>query len=161
MITNQKSIQLLFTNSNQSHVTVVIPADNSGKFLPAAIESAVSQTDPDVEIIVVDDGSTDDTKLVCNRYQGSNISSASAKMLIGAFAVQRLEQGYIPQQALVPRKLPIKPDDLPGSSFLAIDYLMRSCAVSSAQAISIPDNCQVSRISQWHTSTSIISDEYQ
>jgi glycosyltransferase involved in cell wall biosynthesis len=54
---------------------------------------------------VVDDGSTDDTKLVCNRYQGSNISSASAKMLIGAFTVQRLEQGYIPQHGSSAEKI--------------------------------------------------------
>ncbi len=104
MTTNQKSIQLPFTNSDHSHVTVVIPANNSGKFLPAAIESALSQTDPDVEI-VVDDDSTDDTNLIGNRYQGGNISSASAKMLIGTFAVQYLEQGYIPQHGSSAEKI--------------------------------------------------------
>jgi glycosyltransferase involved in cell wall biosynthesis len=46
----------------------VIPAFNQARFLPAAIESAVAQTCRDREIIVVDDGSTDDTPDVARRY---------------------------------------------------------------------------------------------
>ncbi|WP_373540196.1 amino acid adenylation domain-containing protein [Chamaesiphon sp.] len=55
-------------NSSDSNVSVIIPAYNSGKFLPAAIESVLSQTYTQIEIIVVDDGSIDDTKMVCDRY---------------------------------------------------------------------------------------------
>ena len=49
-------------------VTIVIPCYNHGCFLPDAIESARAQTYPSVEIIVVDDGSTDDTPKVAARY---------------------------------------------------------------------------------------------
>lgn len=48
-------------------VSVVIPCYNQGRFLREAIESAVYQTHPGVEVIVVDDGSTDDTESVVRR----------------------------------------------------------------------------------------------
>jgi glycosyltransferase involved in cell wall biosynthesis len=49
-------------------VTVVIPCHNYGRFLAAAIESALAQSYADIELIVVDDGSTDDTSAVAARY---------------------------------------------------------------------------------------------
>jgi len=49
-------------------ICIIIPAFNAGHWLPRSIESALSQTRPADEIIVVDDGSTDDTAAVCHRY---------------------------------------------------------------------------------------------
>lgn len=42
-------------------ISVVMPAYNSSRFIREAIVSVLSQTDPDFELIVIDDGSTDDT----------------------------------------------------------------------------------------------------
>ena len=49
-------------------ISVLIPTYNYGRFLPQAIESVLAQTWRDFDVTVVDDGSDDDTALVCARY---------------------------------------------------------------------------------------------
>ncbi len=45
-----------------SKVDILIPAYNAADFLHGAIESVLAQTEPDWHILLVDDGSTDDTR---------------------------------------------------------------------------------------------------
>jgi glycosyltransferase involved in cell wall biosynthesis len=49
-------------------VSVVIPAYNRARYLPRALDCVLGQTCPPAEIIVVDDGSTDDTAAVLAAY---------------------------------------------------------------------------------------------
>jgi glycosyltransferase involved in cell wall biosynthesis len=55
------------SNSNDI-VSVVITCYNQGHFLSQAIDSVLNQTDAQHELIVVDDGSTDDTKSIAQTY---------------------------------------------------------------------------------------------
>lgn len=49
-------------------VTVAIPCWNQTQYLPEAIKSALKQTYKNIEIIVVNDGSPDNTKEVAEKY---------------------------------------------------------------------------------------------
>lgn len=49
-------------------VSVIIPAYNSGKFICETIDSVCAQTMSDIELLVVDDGSTDDTRCVVESF---------------------------------------------------------------------------------------------
>ncbi|MFA5038111.1 MAG: glycosyltransferase [Candidatus Omnitrophota bacterium] len=51
-----------------SKVSVIIPTYNCAKFLPDALDSVLKQTFQDFEIIVVDDGSTDNTRGLIKSY---------------------------------------------------------------------------------------------
>lgn len=50
-------------------VSVIIPAYNAAQWLPYTIRSVLSQTYPNIEIIVVDDGSTDNTSDVISEFK--------------------------------------------------------------------------------------------
>lgn len=49
-------------------VSVVIPAFNAEPYLAEAIESVLGQGTPNVEVVVVDDGSTDATAVIAARF---------------------------------------------------------------------------------------------
>ena len=49
-------------------VTIIIPIYNVEKYLREAIESAINQTYKNLEIILVDDGSTDNSGRICDEY---------------------------------------------------------------------------------------------
>ncbi len=49
-------------------VSAVIPNYNHARFLPQRIESVLSQTFGDIEVIMLDDASTDDSRDVISRY---------------------------------------------------------------------------------------------
>lgn len=54
-------------------VGVIIPCYNTGRYLAEAINSVVAQTFSDYEIVIVDDGSTDNTREVAESYTDHRI----------------------------------------------------------------------------------------
>jgi hypothetical protein len=54
--------------ADMAPVSVIITNHDHGRFVGQAIESALAQTRAGVEVIVVDDGSTDDSRAVIGRY---------------------------------------------------------------------------------------------
>ena len=53
----------------QPAVSIIVPTYNQGQYLAACLDSIWFQDYPDLEIIVVNDGSTDSTQAVLNAYQ--------------------------------------------------------------------------------------------
>lgn len=56
--------------SDISTVTIVIPAYNHARHLDMAVQSVLNQDYANIELIVLDDGSTDETSDVLKRYSG-------------------------------------------------------------------------------------------
>lgn len=54
-------------------ITVLMPVYNGGEYLRSAIESILSQTYTDFEFIIIDDGSTDNTKEIIDSYDDKRI----------------------------------------------------------------------------------------
>jgi glycosyltransferase involved in cell wall biosynthesis len=51
-------------------ISVIVPTYNCGRWLAESLDSIFAQTERDLEVIVVDDGSTDDTPRVLAAYAG-------------------------------------------------------------------------------------------
>ena len=56
-------------NTSSSLVSVIVPSYNMAPFLPHAVQSALAQSYADLEILIVDDGSTDDTPKVVRQWE--------------------------------------------------------------------------------------------
>ncbi|UJF15261.1 glycosyltransferase [Jeotgalibaca sp. MA1X17-3] len=50
-------------------VSIIVPVYNVEKYLKKSIESLMNQTLKDIEIILVNDGSTDNSLFICKQYE--------------------------------------------------------------------------------------------
>lgn len=60
---------------SRPRVSVVIPVHDGERYLAEALHSALAQTEPPLEILVVDDGSTDGSREVAARVPGVTVLS--------------------------------------------------------------------------------------
>ena len=54
---------------NKIKTSVIIPVYNTEKYLDACVESVLAQTQEEIEIILVDDGSTDGSRRIIEKYE--------------------------------------------------------------------------------------------
>ena len=98
-------------------VSIVIPAYNHARYLDEAIRSVLAQDYPNVELVVIDDGSTDDTHEVLQKYTGQ---------------FQIIRQQNSGQSATLNRGWQISSGNILG--YLSADDTLHAHAVSSAVA---------------------------
>src|ERR1044071_7275803 len=74
-------------------VSVIVPSYNYAPFLELRIESLLSQTFRDQEIIVVDDGSTDGSQELIRRYEAASAVRAVYYQVNSGKTYQRWNDG--------------------------------------------------------------------
>lgn len=108
-------------------VTIVIANHNYGRYLDAAVVSAVDQTSCSVQVVVVDDGSTDSSRDVLRRWEHS----------VEVVAQDNLGQGAAFNRGFARA-------DAPAVMFLdADDVLLPAAAKSVADALAAPGVARV------------------
>lgn len=79
---NHKTIPAI--NSNESLVSIVIITYNSGKFVIETLESAKAQTYQNIELIISDDCSNDNTVAICKSWIDKNLLRFNRSLIIEA-----------------------------------------------------------------------------
>lgn len=77
----QQEIQLKNQPSALPLISIIIPVYNAAKFLDQTITSCLKQDYPHLEIILINDGSTDDSKNICEKYQKASATTPSSSIL--------------------------------------------------------------------------------
>ena len=56
-------------NHNDREITVIIPVYNCKNYLRQAVKSVISQSYKAIKVLLIDDGSTDGSTVLCDKYQ--------------------------------------------------------------------------------------------
>jgi glycosyltransferase involved in cell wall biosynthesis len=125
-------------------ISVVIPCFNQGKYLPFTVESIIASTHQAIEIIIVNDGSTDDSLAIAqqlkSRHHGIQIiHQPNGGVSKARNAGMRIAQGeYI---------LPLDGDDLISRDYIekAIEILRSNSSVKVVYCNAVKFNEQVQK----------------
>lgn len=77
----QSEIQLKNQPPALPLISIIIPVYNAAKFLDQTIISCLKQDYPRLEIVLINDGSTDDSKIICEKYQKASAAISSVSIL--------------------------------------------------------------------------------
>lgn len=79
--------------NNINHISVVIPCHQCAKTIDAAVSSAINQTLAPIEIILVENGSTDETLLILQSWQNKHPNIIKLEELAGTGASAARNKG--------------------------------------------------------------------
>lgn len=157
-------------------VSIIIPTYNRAHFLPETLESVIAQSVSDIECIVVDDGSTDDTMVLMKRFcardsrvrylKQENNGPSAARNFGLAGARGRYIQFLDSDDIIVPDKLAKQLEQLKNTEDLSLSYCdYRYCAHDDINKTASRDNLPQPRFlmqrplwdiaSRWETGLSI------
>lgn len=104
----------LLQDSTKPEVTIVVPIYNVEKYLDVAIQSALAQSHPNVQVVLVDDGSTDSSLQIARKYEArfSNVrlirqknAGLSAARNTGASVIDKTDYLlFLDSDDVLPRK---------------------------------------------------------
>jgi glycosyltransferase involved in cell wall biosynthesis len=137
-------------NSNLPLVTVVTPAYNQAIFLRDTIESVLSQDYPNIELLVLNDGSTDNTEEILKEYTG-RIKWETQKNM---GQTPTINKGWSMTEGEIITWLNSDDTYLPGAVKGAVDYLLAHPETSVVFADSIfteADGTPLNRTNPWTT----------
>lgn len=77
----QSEIHLKIQPPALPFISIIIPVYNAAKFLDQTIISCLKQDYPRLEIVLINDGSTDDSKIICKKYQKASAAMSSVSIL--------------------------------------------------------------------------------
>ncbi len=78
-------------NNSAPLVSVVMPAYNASKFIGRAIESVLSQSYSNIELVITDDASTDNTCEIIKKYKDDRVKLIEQKVNSGSAYVPRYQ----------------------------------------------------------------------
>lgn len=131
MITTAKTAQSTGMNRMPS-VSVVMPAYNVSRYIREAIESVIRQTFTDWELVIVDDGSTDDTLALAYEYERKDHRIRVIKMPYGSGSAYQPRKRAI-MEASAEIVAPLDADDMIEGSYL--EKLLHRMWQTGAEAV--------------------------
>lgn len=134
---------------NAPLISVIIPTFNASGYLPKAIESVMNQTYTNFEVIIIDDGSTDNTRSIIKEsekvkyfYQEnkglSSARNAGMQKSNGKYLVFLDADDWLENEALMQNYLVIK--DRSEIAFVSGNYYLLRAGCNDPEAISVTVN---------------------